>query len=87
MRRARPQGRDARQTTVGSRYLFDKHPHMSWQSAGLSRQRDTQPIAYLLAEGGTATEVERNSRAGHEIFRLAPVSTDQTGLELGSIPV
>jgi hypothetical protein len=83
--------RDMRQTAIGSRYLFDKHHHMSWQSAGPTRQRDTQPIADLLADGGTATEVERNiatnSGAGHEIFRLAAVSTDQTGLELGSIPM
>jgi hypothetical protein len=82
--------RDIRQTAIGSRYLFDKHHHMSWQSAGPTRQRDTQPIAYLLAEGGTATEVERNiatSGAGHEIFRLAAVGTDQTGLELRAIPV
>jgi hypothetical protein len=83
--------RDVGQIAIDPCYLRDRHHRMLRQSAGSACQADTQPIAYLLADGGTATGVERNIAtsgwSGHEIFRLAAVGTDQTGLKLRTIPM
>jgi hypothetical protein len=81
--------RDVRQTAIGPRYLPDQHLHLSWQSVRPTRQGDTQPITYLLADGGAATGVDLNvatdSWVGHENFRLAAVSTNKSGLKLRTI--
>jgi hypothetical protein len=83
--------RGAPQTAIGPRYLLDKHYHTLWQPVGLACRGDTQLIAYLLADGSTATEahvnIAANSWAGHENFRLAAVGTDQARLKLCTIPI
>jgi hypothetical protein len=62
---------------------------MLWQSLGLASQADTQPIAYFLADSGTAIAVDfnfiPNSWVGHEIFRLAAIRTDKARLKLRAI--
>jgi hypothetical protein len=60
---------------IGPRYSLDQLHHMLRDLVGRTCQGDTQPIAYFLADGGTANGVDfivaTNSWAGHEIF---PVS-------------
>jgi hypothetical protein len=64
--------RGVRQTAIDPRYLPDQHLHLSWQSVRPTRQGDTQPITYLLADGGATTGVDLNvatdSWVGHEKF-------------------
>jgi hypothetical protein len=65
---------------------------MSRRSAGSTCHGDAQPITYLLADRGTASEADLNvatdSRAGHENSSgLTAVSTDKTRLKLRTVSI